>query len=410
MKRLATGLLVLVAALYLAAALLEPRHPWLWYVARTCEAAMIGAIADWFAVVALFHHPLGLRFIPHTAIIPRNKGRIAQGISEFIQHNFLSADAVVARIAAFQPARTLCRWLLGPQNAEALAGYGARLMAYALQAIDDERIKVFLQENFTRWAKKADLSTASAHLLDALTENDRHHALFDEALAGLDDLLQREDTRAYIAAEVQRSAPPYLKSLNEWLGLKLDERAALRIVEVALRKVTEVRHDRSHELRARFDAFVARFVERLKSDPATRGKVARIRDEVLASPALAAYVAGLWQSLRAWLAADLAAESSAVRARLAAMARGFGARLEADAAVRQWIDDQVLSALPALVEEHRGRFGRFVEDQINAWQEEKLVAELEAHIGPDLQYIRINGTVVGGLVGLALAVATAWLR
>jgi uncharacterized membrane-anchored protein YjiN (DUF445 family) len=410
MKRLATGLLVLVAALYLAATLLEPRFPWLWYVARTCEAAMIGAIADWFAVVALFHHPLGLRFIPHTAIIPRNKGRIAQGISEFIQMNFLSTDAVVARIAAFQPARTLCRWLLKPENAEALAGYGARMMAYALHAVDDERITAFLRKNVSEILGKADVASAFAEMLDALTEDDRHHALFDEALAGLDDLLQREDTRRSIAEEVQRSAPAYLKSLNEWLGLKLDERAALRIVEVALRKVSEVRRDRSHELRQRFDAFVARFVERLKSDPATREKVERVRDELLASPALGAYVAGLWQSLRAWTAADLASESSAVRARLAGMARGLGAKLEADAGVRQWIDDQVLSALPALVEEHRGRFGRFVEDQINGWQEEKLVDELEAHIGPDLQYIRINGTVVGGLVGLAIAATTAWLQ
>jgi uncharacterized membrane-anchored protein YjiN (DUF445 family) len=410
MKRLATGLLVLVAMLYVAATLLEPRWPWLWYVARTCEAAMIGAIADWFAVVALFHHPLGLRFIPHTAIIPRNKGRIAQGISEFIQQNFLSTEAVVARIAAFQPARTLCRWLLRPENADALAGYGARLMAYALHAVDDDRITAFLKKNVSEILGKADLASASAQLLDALTENDRHHALFDEALAGLDDLLQREDTRRAIAQEVQRSAPAYLKSINEWFGLKLDERAALRIAEAALRKVSEVRADRGHELRGRFDAFVARFVERLKSDPATRRKVERIRDEVLASPALGAYVAGLWQSLRAWMAADLAAESSAVRARLAAMARGLGAKLEADAGVRQWLDDQVLAALPALVEEHRGRFGRFVEDQINGWQEEKLVDELEAHLGPDLQYIRINGTVVGGLAGLAIAALTQLVR
>ncbi len=132
MKWIAGGLLALAAAVYVAATLLEPRYAWLYYVAAAAEASMIGAIADWFAVVALFHHPLNLRFIPHTAIIPRNKQRIALGLSDFIQQNFLSAHAVVERIAQFRPAQTLCRWLLKPQNAEALATYGTRLMAYGL--------------------------------------------------------------------------------------------------------------------------------------------------------------------------------------------------------------------------------------------------------------------------------------
>lgn len=409
MKRLATGLLVLVAAAYLAATLLEPRWPWLWYVARTCEAAMVGAIADWFAVVALFHHPLGLRFIPHTAILPRNKRRIAQGLSEFIQHNFLSTEAVVARIAAFQPARTLSGWLLRPENADALAGYAARFLAYALHSLDDRRVSLFIKDSLSKFLEGADVASALGRILDALTEHGRHHALLDEALAALDDLLQREDTRRAIAQEVTRAAPAALKSLNELLNLRLDERAALRIVEVALRKLSEVRHDRDHELRRRFDASVAAFVERLKSDERTRAKVAALRDELLASEVLGAYAGGLWEALRGWLAADLAHEPSAARARLAGMARGLGARLEADAPVRQWIDEQILAAVPALVSEHRAKFGRFVEDQINAWEEEKLVEELERHIGPDLQYIRINGTVVGGLVGFVLALATAAL-
>jgi uncharacterized membrane-anchored protein YjiN (DUF445 family) len=414
MKRLATGLLCLVAALYAAATLLEPRYPWLWYVARTCEAAMVGAIADWFAVVALFRHPLGLRFIPHTAILPRSKGRIAAGLSEFIQQNFLSTEAVVARIAAFQPARTLSGWLLKPQNAEALAGYGARALAYALQALDDERVAAFLKRTLSQALRKADLAGASAGVLDVLTENQRHHALLDGALAAFDDLLQKEETRRHIAEEVARNAPAYLKSINEWLGLRLDEKAALRIVEAALRKVSEVRRDRDHELRRRFDAVVADFVVRLRTDPALRAKVDRLRDELLDSPALSAYLGGVWGELRDWVAADLVRPPSAIRARLVDMARGLGGRLDADAGVRQWIDEQILAAVPALVEEHRGKVGRFVEDQINAWQEEKLVDELERHIGPDLQYIRINGTVVGGLVGLLLALATTaatdWLR
>jgi uncharacterized membrane-anchored protein YjiN (DUF445 family) len=402
MKLLATGLLVLAGVVYVAARTLEPGRPWLHYVAAAAEAAMIGAIADWFAVVALFHHPLNLRFIPHTAILPRNKARIAEGLSQFIQQNFLSSAAVVARVAAFRPAHTLCRWLLKPENAELVSGYATRLVTYALEAVEDERVRAFLGRALAARLRSADVAGAAAQLLDVLTQNERHHALLDEALAGLDELLAREDTRRFIAEEVRRSSPALLRVLNQVLDLKLDERAALKIVDVALKKVSEVRRDREHELRARFDGYVRRFIERLKTDPATREKVHRMRDEALDNPALADYVGGLWDEFRAWLPGGM-------RGRLPGLIIELGEKLDADPAVREWIDEQILSALPPLVEEHRAKFGRFIEDQILSWQEQKLVAELERHIGPDLQYIRINGTVVGALAGLAIAALTQLL-
>src|ERR1051325_10074712 len=380
MKLLATGLLLLAGAVYVAARALEPGRPWLHYVAAAAEAAMIGAIADWFAVVALFHHPLNLSFIPHTAILPRHK----------------------ARIAAFRPPETLCRWLVRRENAETLAAYATRLVSYALTAVDDERVRGFLAPLVTHALGRADVATALAQLLDVLTENERHHALLDEALAGLDELLAREATRRFIAEEVRKSSPVLLRAINQMLGLKLDERAALKIVDVALKKVSEVRRDREHELRERFDAFVRRFIERLKSDPAMREKIHRMRDEALDNPALAGYVGGLWDEFRAWLPGGM-------RGRLPGLIVELGEKIDADPAIREWIDEQILSALPPLVEEHRAKFGRFIEDQILSWQEEKLVAELERHIGPDLQYIRINGTVVGALAGLAIAALTQLL-
>jgi len=409
MKVLATGLLLAAGALYAIAASFEGRYPWLFYVAAGAEAAMIGAIADWFAVVALFHHPLNLRFIPHTAILPRNKARIAQGLSQFIQQNFLSSRAVVERIAAFRPAATLCGWLLKPQNAATLADYFARVAAYGLGAVDDARVSGFLLRAVSDELRRADLASAAAQLLDVLSEDRRHHALLDEALAALDDLLAREETRRFIAEEVARNAP-LLKYFSDLFHLRLDERAALRIVEVALAKISEVRRDRDHDLRKRFDAFVARFIEKLKSDEALRQKVHRMRDELLASPALAGYIGGLWREFRGWLAADLGAPASLARSRSAALIVGFGERIAADSGMQEWIDQQILTALPALVEEHRAKFGRFIEDQILSWQEEKLVAELERHIGPDLQYIRINGTLVGALAGLLIAAITQLAR
>jgi uncharacterized membrane-anchored protein YjiN (DUF445 family) len=316
---------------------------------------------------------------------------------------------VVERIAAFRPAATLCGWLLKPQNAETLAGYLARLATYALAAVDDARVSRFLLRAASEQVRRADIASAAAQLLDVLTEERRHHALLDEALAALDDLLARDETRRSIAEEVARNAP-LLKYFSDLFHLKLDERAALRIVEVALNKISEVRHDREHDLRKRFDAFVARFIEKLKSDEATRERIHRMRDELLGNPALAGYIGGLWTQFRAWLAADLGAPASAVQQRTAALIAGFGRKIAADSGVQQWIDEQILTALPALVEEHRAKFGRFIEDQILSWQEEKLVAELERHIGPDLQYIRINGTVVGALAGLLIAVITQLAR
>lgn len=403
MKMLATGLLVAAGAVYVAATVLEPGHPWLHYVAAAAEAAMIGAIADWFAVVALFHHPLNLRFIPHTAVVPRNKARIAEGLSQFIQQNFLSAAAVAERVRGLRPARALCTWLVNARNAEVLAGYATRAASYVLGAVDDERVRAFLSRTLAEQLERADVAGALAQVLDVLTEQGRHHALLDEALAGLDAFLAREDTRALIAEEVRKNSPAMLRALNQVLDLKLDDRAALRIVEVALRKISEVRHDREHELRARFDAFVRQFVARLKSDPATRDKVHRLRDEALGSPALAAYVGGLWESFRDWL-------PGGIRERLPGLIVSLGETLREDAGIQQWIDEQILAALPGIVEEHRAKFGRFVEEQILSWQEDRLVAELERHIGPDLQYIRINGTIVGAAAGLAIALVTDLAR
>jgi uncharacterized membrane-anchored protein YjiN (DUF445 family) len=403
MKLLATGLLVLAGVVYVAATALEPGRPWLHYVAAAAEAAMIGAIADWFAVVALFHHPFNLSFIPHTAIIPRNKARIAEGLSQFIQQNFLTPEAVVARISAFGPADTLCRWLLKRENAEVLSAYVTRLVSYALGAVKDERVRAFLSRTVAAELRKADVAGAIAEVLDVLTEHERHHALLDEALAGLDELLHREDIRQLIAEEVRKNSPAILRVINQVLDLRLDDRAALRIVELALRKISEVRRDQGHELRNRFDLFVRDFIQRLKTDAATREKVHRMRDEALDSPALAQYIGGLWDQLRAWLPGGM-------QARLPGMIVRLGEKLDADPAIRQWIDEQIIEAAPALVEEHRAKFGRFIEDQILSWQEEKLVTELERHIGPDLQYIRINGTVVGAAAGLAIAVLTQLLR
>ena len=409
MKRWAGILLFSMACLYVLGSALEGRHPSLFWLTAFTEAAMVGAIADWFAVVALFHHPFGLR-LPHTAVIPRNKKRIAEGVADFIQSNFLSPEAIVGRIAEARPARTLCAWLLRPGNAVTLAGYATRLLAYGLTILDDARIRRFFLELISRKAKDVDIAAAVAEVLEVLTENGRHHELFDQALTGLDELLSRPETRRMVAAEVAKNLPSLLKTVSEALRLELDERAALRILDIAAAKIAEVRQDRGHELRQRFDAYAAGFVRRLKADEATRARVHALRDEVLANPALGRYVEGLWEDFRAWLAADLPRSESTVRRRLTDAVETFATKLDQDAEVQRWLDEQILAALPSLVREHRAKIGRFVEDQVNGWQESRLVQELERELGPDLQYIRINGTLVGGMAGLLIAGLTHFVR
>src|SRR5260370_9747262 len=199
MKGLATGLLLLAGAIYVGAQAFEKQYPWLFYVSVPAEAAMVGAIADWYAFTALFHHPFGLRFMPHAAITPSNKERIGTGLSHFIQTNFLSSEAVVQRIRDFRPARTLYNWLLRPENAEAVATYVTRLTAYGLTALDDERVGNYLQQTIARRLKQADVAGAAAQLLDILTEHKRHHELPDGGLGALDAGRARPETPADIA-------------------------------------------------------------------------------------------------------------------------------------------------------------------------------------------------------------------
>jgi uncharacterized membrane-anchored protein YjiN (DUF445 family) len=397
-KRLATGLLLLAAGTYAAAVFYADRYPALAYLAATCEAAMVGALADWFAVVALFRHPLNVP-LPHTAIIPRGKERIAEGLGAFIHEKFLSSEAIVAKIREVNPANQLAAWLLKPQNAGALASYTAGLVAYALSALDDRRVRDFLQRTVSAKLSQLDVASLLARVLDVLTEGKRHHALLEQALAGLHELLSREETRDYVAGEISKQWP-----LVRWLTetLKIDRMAAGKMLEFVVGKIAEVRADPEHELRARFDKYVEGFIARLKTDPATRTKVAALRSEALENPALAEYVDGLWGELKGWLEADLARQDSVVRERLEALAGTLGQRLDAEPQIRDWLNEQIITNAPRLVEQHRAGVGRFIERQINAWQEAELVRELERHIGPDLQYIRINGTLVGGAAGLAI--------
>lgn len=404
-KRAANGLLVMAGVLYAVATFFTPRYPVLAYLAATCEAAMVGALADWFAVVALFGHPLGIP-LPHTAILPKNKARIAQGLGDFIQEQFLSRPALAAKIREFDPAAQLANWLRREENTTAVSRYIAGAVCYGIGALDDGRVRDFLQRTLAGGLARIDAASLVAGVLEVLTENRRHHALLDQVLAAIRDLLGRQETREFLRKEIAAQMP-VLKWVNQ--VVHLDEKAATRLLEVAIQRLGEVLDDPDHALRHRFDVFALTFVDKLNADPETRARVAQLWDELLRNPALAQYVSGMWTEFRAWLEADLARSDSALRHQVEVMARALGERIAADAGIRAWINEQVIAAGPRIVEQHRLSVGRFIERQINEWNDATLVRELERNIGPDLQYIRINGTLVGGAAGLAIYCLTRFL-
>ncbi|TWI47262.1 uncharacterized membrane-anchored protein YjiN (DUF445 family) [Pseudomonas duriflava] len=398
MKLLAGCLLLLAAVLFSIATFLQDTHPAWGYVAAFSEAAMVGAIADWFAVTALFQRPLGLP-IPHTGIIPRNKVEIGKKLSDFIVTHFLSTPQVMAKIQEFDTARRLAGWLRQPTNAEALGIHLVGIARFGIDALRDERVQQFIQRTATERLKEIDLAWVSGQLLDVMTADRRHQAMLDDVLKSIARLMKDEATQAMIARAIssELSALRYLR-LDEYAGRWSAEKVVQRISDL----ISEISEDKDHELRARFDTYVAEFIVNLKSDPAFRLKGEQVRAQLLEHPAIAGYLHDLWNDLIDWLQNDLAREDSTIRHRLVKLTRRLGAALAADKEMRHWVNDQVLAVAPPLIERYRRRIGDYIAKRVEEWDTAELVEQIERSVGKDLQFIRINGTLVGGLVGLVL--------
>ena len=406
MKRIAFGLLCAAAALYALASALHDQHPAWGYVAAFAEAAMVGAIADWFAVVALFRHPLGLP-IPHTAIIPSNKDRIGAKLAGFICDNFLSTQQVLAKLREFDAAARLADWLARPASGEKLGQWGVAAARYGLAAFDDERVRDFMGRTAAAGLGKVDLSRLMGQALDALTAGGRHQALLDDVLQQLTRMLEGEEVQAHITEAIAREIRTLRYVGLDQVAAKL---ATRKIVAAVANTIAELAAEPAHPMRRRFDQFMDDFVVRLKLDPDFRQRGEQIRAELMAHPALGEYLHGLWNELLAWLHQDLGRGDSTIARRVAAMTGALGERLRADAAIRGWINEQLEAAAPAAIERYREDIRRYIEQRVAEWNAAEMTVELERHIGRDLQFIRINGTLVGGLVGLSIHAATQLLR
>ena len=406
MKRVALALLGAAALLYVVAVRLDATHAAWSYVAAFAEAAMVGAVADWFAVVALFRHPLGLP-IPHTAIIPRNKARIGRNLAGFICAHFLSTSQVLERLRHVDAPARLADWLADDSRADRLGGYLADALRYAMVVLDDERVRVFFRRAALARMEALDLSELGGQLIDALRGQGRHQQLLDAGLRQLSTLLEDAAVRAELAEVVAGEVKVLrLVGLDQVAG----RYAADKIVAGLGRLVGEMSADPEHPLRVRFEAFVVSFVERLKSEPELRARGEGLKSELLAHPALADTLHGVWSDVVEWMRGDLSREDSAIRQQLALGARTLGEKLRADAAMRDWFEEQLEAAAPRWIERYREDIRRYIVERVAAWNADEMTVELERNIGRDLQFIRINGTLVGGGVGLAIHTATQWLR
>jgi len=406
MKAVALALLAGAAALYVTGTVMQGGHPAWDYLTAFGEAAMVGAVADWFAVVALFRHPLGLP-IPHTAIIPANKDRIGENLASFLCANFLSTPQVLARLRSFDAAGRLARWLSTPQHARQAAGHLGATLAYALGALDDRRVRRFVGGSATDLLSRLLTAPRLGRWLALATHEGRHQPLLDTALRRFATLADNESLKARLADAVAGEV-----RLLRYVGLDTaaGRYATNKLLAGVIRLMHEMSEDPQHPLRGELDAWLAALVQRLESDPALVARVDEFRARLLAHPALGVYLQTLWGHVVAWMQRDLAGDDSVLRERVAGAIRLVGKRLQADEGMRQWIDAQLNEVAPRWIERYREDIRRYIVARVREWNAEEMTAELERNIGRDLQFIRINGTLVGGLVGVLIHAATQIAR
>jgi uncharacterized membrane-anchored protein YjiN (DUF445 family) len=394
-KLLATALLVFTATLFMVARHFEPMH-WAWgYVAAFAAAATVGGLADWYAVVALFRRPLGLP-IPHTAIIPRNHLRIADTLGEFIETNFLAAEPVEARLREVDFAALVADWLSDRERSAALAEFVLRLLPQSLGAIEQSGLKGFIGKRIMTELERVELAPLAAGLLSAVTEKGRHQRLLDELLAALEKVLTDEDTLAALRERIRKELPALFNLY------RADAYLLRKIVASTSAFIQDARADARHPLRLEFDSFVNGFIERLRSSDAFARRAEGLKRDLLARPELVALADGAWESLKSFLEQDAKAPDSQVRRQLEDMLVEIGRQLARDSAIRAEINRGMVRVLADFVQSQKSGVGRFIADQVKSWDIDMLVGRIELTVGRDLQYIRFNGAIIGGLAGLAL--------
>jgi len=411
-RRLALALLLAATLLFIFSAWQGMRGPYAW-TGAFAEAAMIGGLADWFAVVALFRHPLGLP-IPHTAILPRQRERLGRRLANFIRSQFLQTEALVQILARQKPAASLAGWLRQRRHRHLLAQQLLSLIQRGLAAGSAEPLRSALRGAIGRRLASVDLGPWLGKLLQMLTDNRRHQELLDEGIDQLQSWLSRESVRELLAEQLENLLQRAYPTLFSWLGSVVDpsdlsHKLSRRLVGAAHELLTEIDADPQHPKRQAFDAWVARTAARLQKDPGWQADIQRWQRQILDDPAVLRYVDAIVLDLLRWLENDLAAPNSRLHRAAMQLLGQIAHWLESQQSLRVALDAYLLDSARSLAPALQENLQRHIVATIDAWPTADMVRLLEDGIGSDLQYIRINGTLVGGIVGLLIHASAIWI-
>lgn len=394
MKLIATGFLAVATVVYVLAkwADAEGAGAWAGYVAAAAEAGMVGAMADWFAVTALFRHPLGLP-IPHTAIIPTKKDALGASLGDFVGENFLSAQVVRTRLRAVGIGSRLGGWVAEPANADRVTEQAAAALRGLLTVLRDSDVQAVVSEAITRRAEAQEVAPGLGKLLERIVADGGHRRLVDLVCVRAHDWLVEHS--GSVLEAVQGGAPG-------WTPRFVDRKVGERVYKELLRFVTEMRDSPEHPARGAVDRFLGDFAGELQSDPDTRERVERLKNDLLARPEVQDLIASVWSAVRGMMVAAAQDERSQLRMRTRASLLTFGRRMSADARLQAKVDSWLEDAAVYLVTTYRDQITLLISETVAGWDAEQTSRKIEAHVGRDLQFIRINGTVVGSLVGLLI--------
>jgi uncharacterized membrane-anchored protein YjiN (DUF445 family) len=392
MKRRATVLLIVMTVVFVVVSIFGPDTGWTAYLRATVQAAMVGGLADWFAVTALFRHPLGIP-IPHTAVIRERKDAFGLTLGTFVQENFLASDVVAERVRASNVAERVAAWASEEENAATVAGYVLDLAVAVADLVRDEDVHALLEAEAARVLDAVPLAPLAGRALHIMTANGRHQELFDAILRGLERFL--DENQSTLRARFGQESP-------WWLPNAFEDRIFDRLLDGFHEYLRAINRDPNHELRVQFDRRVQELADRLVTSPEMRERGQQLERDFLSHPELRAWTRSIWSDVKTTLRTQASEPTSELRQRVTRAVAAGGRRLRDDPVLLRKADDVVEAAVRYLTEHFRGEITSLVSGTIARWDAEETSDKLELLLGRDLQFIRINGTVVGGLAGLII--------
>lgn len=392
MKGVALGALLGMALIFAVSFPLQREVEWLQYVRAAAEGGMVGALADWFAVTALFRHPLGLP-IPHTAIIPRRKDEIGRQLGEFVETNFLEGDVVRTKLESTPLSARAGAWLADPAHADRVAAEGATLATSILTALDDDDVQGLIEDLAREHLLSPDWGPSIGGWLQRVVGSGAHHGAVDLALDNIAVWLG--NNRDTFQGLVSRRLPSWVPSMAARLVDDTVYREAVQFVDA-------VRADPGHQARGAIDGYLARLADNLQHDPATMVRLEEAKAAVFDSPRVRQLAADAWNTAKAGLLRSLADSESALRRRASAALAEVGERLQHDPTLQKRVDGWVTDAAVFVVGRYRHDIASIITDTVERWDAEETTEKIELMVGRDLQYIRLNGTIVGALAGLVI--------